>query len=202
MDQKEKAHFRSNQFLVDHFLIAMPGMGDPRFDRSVIYLCSHSPSGAMGIVINNPLEDLILNEVLHQLVGAVMPDKPTNYPDGPDQTVYYGGPVERGRGLVLHSSDYDLEASMDVSPDIRLTSSIEVLEDIAKAQGPKHALLALGYAGWSAGQLEAEIAANGWLTCKATPDIVFDHENDSKYDRALALLGIDAALLSADAGHA
>lgn len=188
--------------IIGQFLIAMPGMSDPRFDRSVIYVCSHSSSGAMGLIINKPVEDLTFAEVMHQLISDIASLEAARPHISGDQIVYHGGPVEQGRGLVLHSSDYKEETSHEVGPGISLTSSIEVLKDIALGRGPKRAMLALGYAGWSSGQLEAEIAANGWLTCPASPDIVFDSDCKTKYDRALALLGIDPALLSSDAGHA
>jgi putative transcriptional regulator len=200
MTKRPDKDLTSQSDITGQFLIAMPGMSDPRFDRSVIYICSHSRSGAMGLIINKPVEDLSFEEVLHQLVNdvaALKASRPVR-----SQIVYHGGPVEQGRGLVLHSTDYKAETSHEVSPGISLTSSIEVLKDIVEGSGPDKTLLALGYAGWSAGQLEAEIAANGWLTCAASPDIVFDDDCKTKYTRALAQLGIDPALLSASAGHA
>jgi len=183
-----------------HFLISMPGMADPRFDRCVIYLCSHSSAGAMGLIVNKLLEDITFDDIRKQLV-----DEETTEIDaesGVNVPVYLGGPVERGRGFVLHSTDYNLEASLEVNPKISLTASIEIIEDIARKSGPEKYLFALGYAGWGEGQIEAELAENSWLTCEATPEILFEPNPKVKYDRALALMGVDAALLSADAGHA
>jgi putative transcriptional regulator len=183
-----------------HFLISMPGMGDPRFERCVIYLCSHSSAGAMGIIVNKLLEDITFTEIRNQLIAEDQPEK--NAESGPDVPVYLGGPVERGRGFVLHSADYSLEASLEVNSEINLTASIEIIEDIAHKSGPDKYLLALGYAGWGEGQLEAELAENSWLNCEATPEILFEPNPKAKYEGALALMGVDAALLSADAGHA
>ena len=183
-----------------HFLISMPGMADPRFERCVIYLCTHSRAGAMGLIVNKLLEDITFDEIRKQLVDEVISENTTE----PDLNipVFLGGPVERGRGFVLHTSDYSLEASLKVNAKISLTASIEIIEDIAHKSGPDKILLALGYAGWGAGQLEAEMAENSWLTCEATPEILFEPKPTAKYDRALALMGVDAALLSTDAGHA
>ncbi len=183
-----------------HFLISMPGMADPRFERCVIYLCTHSSAGAMGLIVNKLLEDITFDEIKRQLVDEtqdeIYVDPDLNVP------IYLGGPVERGRGFVLHSADYSLESSLEVNSKISLTASIEIIEAIAKKSGPKKYLLALGYAGWGAGKLETEMAENSWLTCEATPEILFEPNPKVKYDRALALMGVDAALLSSDAGHA
>lgn len=183
-----------------HFLISMPGMADPRFERCVIYLCTHSSAGAMGLIINKQLEDITFDEIRRQLVDE---DWDENKVDpNLNVPVYLGGPVERGRGFVLHTTDYNLEASLNVNDKINLTASIEIIEAIAGSSGPEKYLLALGYAGWGEGQLEAEMAENSWLTCEATPEILFESNPMVKYDRALALMGVDAALLSSDAGHA
>jgi len=183
-----------------HFLISMPGMADPRFERCVIYLCTHSSAGAMGLIVNKLLEDITFNEIKRQLVDEAR-DEDKVEPDF-NVPVFLGGPVEQGRGFVLHTADYNLEASLEVNDEISLTASIEIIEDIARKSGPEKYLLALGYAGWGAGQLEAEMAENSWLTCEATPEILFEPNPKAKYDRALALMGVDAALLSSDAGHA
>jgi len=187
--------------LEGHFLIAMPGMGDERFARAVIYVCAHSPSGAMGFIINKP-QPVGFGELLTQL-GIVASERDIRMPkSGQEICVCMGGPVEKGRGFVLHSDDYDSESTVAVADNISLTPTIDILKAISKGVGPTTAIMALGYAGWSPGQLESEIAANGWLTCKADLDIVFDVELDSKYDRALGLLGIEPAFLASEAGHA
>ena len=183
-----------------HFLISMPGMADPRFDRCVIYICTHSSAGAMGLIVNKLLEDITFDEIRRQLVDKSLREIEAEL--GFNVPVYLGGPVERGRGFVLHSADYKLDASLEVNSEISLTASIEIIEAIAQSSGPDRFLLALGYAGWGAGQLEAEMIENSWLSCEATPDILFEPNPKLKYDRALALMGVDAALLSSDAGHA
>ncbi len=183
-----------------HFLISMPGMADPRFERCVIYLCTHSSAGAMGLIVNKLLEDITFDEIRRQLVDKSVREVEAEL--GFKVPVYLGGPVERGRGFVLHSADYNLDASLEVNSEISLTASIEIIEAIAQNSGPDKFLLALGYAGWGAGQLETEMIENSWLTCEATPEILFEPNPKVKYDRALALMGVDAALLSSDAGHA
>lgn len=188
--------------LQGHFLIAMPGMADPRFDRSVIYICTHSDVGAMGLIANKLLNDISFDEIVQQLIENDL-SKQEIKPELDHQVpIYLGGPVEQGRGFVLHSDDYKLENSLVVDKGINLTASIEILEDIAHNSGPESLLLSLGYSGWGAGQLEAEMAQNSWLNCRATPEILFEPNPELKYDRALALMGVDAALLSSDAGHA
>ncbi len=177
-------------------LIAMPGMGDPRFDHSVIYICAHSEEGAMGLIINQPAADLAFGDLLEQL------DIDTSDESLPTQ-IHIGGPVEHGRGFVLHSGEYDIaESTLRVDADFGMTATLEILEDMAMRRGPRLALLALGYSGWAPGQLEGEIAQNGWLTCDATPALVFSTENDRKWEKALKTLGIDPLTLSAAAGRA
>lgn len=177
-------------------LIAMPGMGDPRFEKSVVYMCAHSQDGAMGLIVNKPTEDLSFESLLDQL-GI------QKSPSGRDIRIHFGGPVENGRGFVLHSADYPGgSATLQVNHDISMTATQDILEALAHGGGPAHSLLALGYSGWGPGQLEGEIVQNGWLTCDADEAIVFDADNDSKWSRALALLGIDPLTLSAAAGHA
>ena len=179
--------------LAGKLLIAMPDMGDRRFDRSVVYICSHSREGAMGLIINKPQPKLRFVKLLKQLEikveGAVRETK-----------VHYGGPVETVRGFVLHSGDYP---SLDPAVGgIALTATLDILQDIARGRGPENVLLALGYAGWAAGQLEAEIASNGWLTCDADQALVFEVENTQKWTSALAKLGVSPLMLSSTAGRA
>lgn len=191
----------SSGFLDDQFLIAMPGMKDDRFARSVIYICAHSPEGAMGLIINQP-QPMRFPDLLVQL-GIVNEHEAIRLPaTARDFPIRNGGPVDRSRGFVLHSDDYTVESSMPISDEVCLTATIDILRAISTGRGPRRALMALGYAGWGAGQLEQEIADNGWLTCAADPDLLFDGDLDRKYDRVLATLGIDLAHLSNSAGHA
>ena len=177
-------------------LIAMPGMGDPRFDRSVIFICAHSEDGALGLIVNKPTPELSFASLLKQLEIEV-PSVSR------DVRVHFGGPVEGGRGFVLHSGDFVSEAStLQVSEDFGMTATLDVMEALAGDGAPRDALLALGYAGWGPGQLEAEILQNVWLTCDATHALVFDEANETKWTAALATLGVDALMLSADAGRA
>lgn len=182
--------------LAGQFLVAMPQMLDPRFARSVIYLCAHSEdSGAMGLVINKLLGSLTMGELFKQLdvqSGANVSSSP----------VHFGGPVEAGRGFVLHTSDYSEEPTLVVDGNIAVTATIEILRAIGKGEGPRRSLFALGYAGWAPGQLDAEIQANGWLSVPADNDIIFDSDQDGKWRRALAKLGVDLTMLSTDAGRA
>jgi len=182
--------------LAGQLLVAMPQMSDPRFARSVIYLCAHSDdAGAMGLVINKPLGSLTMGELFAQLDIAPSGDA-NSYP------VHFGGPVEAGRGFVLHTADYREDATRHVAGNIALTATLEVLRAIGRGLGPRQSLLALGYAGWGPGQLDAEIQANGWLSVPADEDIVFAADYEGKWRRALAKLGIDLSMLSSDAGHA
>ena len=177
-------------------LIAMPGMLDPRFAQSVVFLCAHSDDGAMGIVVNKPTSDLRLRELLDQL--SINPGE-----DFRNLPIHFGGPVEHGRGFVLHDFGYHSSIStLNVNDDFAMTATMDVLEDLADGRGPGKAIIALGYAGWGPGQLEAEIAQNGWLTCDADCEIVFDMPDASKWEAALKKLGISALTLSSDAGHA
>ena len=185
-----------NAELAGKLLIAMPDMSDPRFAKAVIYMCAHSQEGGMGLIINRPKPEIGFHALLEQLeiplgVNVRAPD------------IFYGGPVEQQRGFVLHSADYACEdGTLNVDPRIRMTATLQVLEDIAQGKGPSVALLALGYAGWGPGQLEYEIGQNGWLTCAPTEKLVFGTPNDAKWSEALKLMGIDPLLLSATAGHA
>ena len=182
--------------LTGKLLIAMPGMGDPRFDQSVVFICAHSDDGAMGLIVNKPAESISFTDLLKQLeIPAAHTDNGIH--------VYFGGPVEHARGFVLHSGEYEVPpATLYVDDTFGMTATLSILEDMAQGMGPKNSLLALGYAGWGPGQLEDEIQANGWLTCDAAPDLVFGIENDQKWAQALASMGVDARLLSGDAGHA
>ena len=190
-------------YLDGQLLIAMPAMGDPRFARSVIYMCAHSPEGAMGIIINQRAPNISFTELLSQL-NIVPPEDRIRLPSGLHaMAVYLGGPVETGRGFVLHSADYfKAESTLPIDESVCLTATIDILRDIAKGTGPDKALLALGYAGWAPGQLESEIHANGWLNCPADPGLIFDAEVDRKYSRALNRIGIDQLRLVSDSGHA
>ena len=188
-------------FLDDQFLIAMQGMKDDRFARSVIYLCAHSEEGAMGLIINQ-VQQLQFPDLLVQL-GIMDEREAIRLPSkARDFVVRNGGPVDRSRGFVLHSGDYVVESSLPVSDDICLTATVDILRAISAGRGPRQALMALGYSGWGAGQLETEIAQNGWLTCPATPELLFDADIERKYDRILASIGVDPAHLSMTAGHA
>ncbi len=177
-------------------LIAMPAMGDPRFERSVILICAHSPDGTMGIIINKPSGDLNFAGLLDHL-------KIPRAPKGRDINVHFGGPVERGRGFVLHSHDYPLgPATMQVPGGYRMTATLDILEAMAQGEGPASALLALGYSGWGPGQLDAEIARNDWLIADAPADLVFATDNARKWMGALGTLGINPLSLSSSAGRA
>jgi putative transcriptional regulator len=190
-------------FLDGQLLIAMPGMQDTRFARTVVFICAHSADGAMGITINKPASEITFTELLVQL--DILPDVPsTGVADCREHMkVHRGGPVETTRGFVLHSADYFSESStLPIDDDVCLTATLDILKAIARGRGPTRSLLALGYAGWAPGQIESEIQANGWLFCPATADIIFDPDLDAKYDRALASLGVDPSRLVSDAGHA
>ncbi len=182
--------------LTGQLLIAMPGMGDPRFAKSVVFLCAHSVEGAMGLVINHPIADLTFEELLGQLDISA-----TSAVEG--VPVHMGGPVEHGRGFVLHSGEYrESEATLQVDDRFGMTATLDILEDIAHGRGPVRALMALGYAGWGPGQLEGELAQNAWLTCLANSEIVFDTAPPEKWEAALGMLGIDPITLSAASGRA
>lgn len=185
----------SDRYTTGHFLIAMPGMADDRFQQSVIYMCAHGPDGAMGLVVNKPIDSITFPDLLTQLDIPVPPS-------GEGIEVLFGGPVETGRGFVLHSADYMQDATMVVGDDVALTATVDILRDIAEGDGPKQSLLALGYAGWSPGQLDDEIMANGWLSVEADSDLLFDTGLQTKWARALKKLGIDPLMLSDEAGHA
>jgi putative transcriptional regulator len=187
---------QGESFLEGMLLIALPGMTDERFAQTVIYMCAHSAKGAMGIVINKPIPGLSFAEVLKQLQ---IDTKPLigEFP------ILYGGPVETGRGFVLHSGDYEgSDSTLPVSEDISLTATLDILRALAEGRGPKQALFALGYAGWAPGQVEIEFQRNGWLHCKADPSLVFSVDPEAKWRTALQRLGIGPSGLVADAGRA
>ncbi len=187
---------QSPDSLKGQILIAMPGMGDPRFDHSVIYLCAHSGEGAMGLILNKPASDLELPSLMEQ-IGITPTDKMRKMP------IRFGGPVEHGRGFVLHSADYsNNNSTLQVNDTFGMTATLDILEDIAKGGGPDTCLLALGYAGWGPGQLEQELQANGWLTGDAGPELIFDPNVEGMWSQALHSIGIDPSMLSSVGGRA
>ena len=182
--------------LTGKLLIAMPGMGDPRFAHSVVMMCAYSPEGAMGLIVNKPADDLRLGNLLEQL-------EIEKGPGARDLPVHFGGPVEHGRGFVLHDGAYRSAIStLEVTPAFSMTATMDILEDLARGAGPRDVILALGYAGWGPGQLEGEIAANGWLVCDATRELVFHTGDAQKWEGALTSMGISPLTLSADGGRA
>jgi len=191
------------RYLDGRLLIAMPVMGDPRFERSVIYMCAHSADGAMGIMVNRPAGSIDFPELLVQLKIIPKADQIKLPENAESMKVLQGGPVDTSRGFVLHSGDFYIkDATLRIADGICPTATVDILKAIAKGAGPKHAILALGYAGWHPGQLENEIQGNGWLHCDADPDLVFGDDVDDKYSRALRKIGIDPGMLSNEAGHA
>jgi putative transcriptional regulator len=182
--------------LTGQMLIAMPVMGDDRFARSVVYICEHSEKGAMGLIVNKPSPEVRFLNLLEQLEIEVGPS-------ARKIRVHLGGPVERARGFVLHSTDYTSEGgTLRVNDSFAMTATMDVIEQIAKGDGPAQAMMALGYAGWGPGQLESEIARNGWLTCDASEEIVYGRANEHKWTAALKGMGVDPLLLSETAGRA
>jgi putative transcriptional regulator len=191
------------EYLDGQMLIAMPVMEDERFQRSVIYVCAHTAEGAMGIIVNHPAGSIDFPGLLMQLDIIKKSDRIMLPEDAEAMKVLKGGPVETARGFVLHSSDFFIQDStLTIDDDISLTATLDILKAIAQGNGPKRAILALGYAGWAPGQLEDEIQHNGWLHCPADPDLVFGKDTEGKYERALKKIGIDLAMLSNEAGHA
>ena len=189
--------------LTGKILIAMPGMGDPRFEHSVVYMCAHSPEGAMGLIINKPLPDLDFSDLLTQLdIQVPQGDRAISVP------VQFGGPVETGRGFVLHSGDWpgqqraDGEGTLRLGGGIAMTATRDILVDMAQGTGPQQAILALGYSGWGPGQLENEILDNGWLTTDSSLDLVLGTVPGAKWEGALRSMGVEPLSLSSAAGHA
>lgn len=194
---------QAETFLKGQLLVAMPLMSDRRFARSVIYMCAHSDDGAMGLIINHRADHISFPDLLERLGIVPQENEDGIANDILDRQVHVGGPVETGRGFVLHSADYYAnDSTLPIDREVSLTASVEILKAIAAGQGPSHAMLALGYAGWSAGQLESEIQANGWLHCPPDLDLLFDEDIEGKYERALAKIGVDPSHLVSDAGHA
>ncbi len=194
---------KSAGYLDGQLLLAMPSLTDPRFNRAVIYMCAHSADGAMGIMVNQRAPHITFPRLLEQL--EITPSCPKGGISVPldSMPVHCGGPVETGRGFVLHTSDYYVpDSTLPIDDAVSLTATIDILRAIAAGSGPMRALLALGYAGWAPGQLENEIQLNGWLTCPADPDIVFGADVEHKYERALASLGVHPSFLVSEAGHA
>lgn len=182
--------------LTGRALIAMPGMGDPRFEHSVVILCDHSEEGAMGLIINKPSDEIDMPTLLSQLNIDASADLSA-------AQVHFGGPVEMGRGFVLHSAEYaSAVTTVEVRPDVRMTATLDILEDIGRGAGPARWLIMLGYAGWGPGQLEAELAQNAWLVCDAEAALIFDRADASKWEAALETLGVAALALSAEGGRA
>ncbi len=201
--QKAGTKTAGRGYLDGQMLIAMPTMRDERFTRSVIYVCAHSSEGAMGIVVNQPAPNIRFSELLVQLEVIPAAELIQLPPRAGIVKVLKGGPVETGRGFVLHSDDFVIENStLPIDDGICLTATLDILKAIARGKGPQSAVLALGYAGWAPGQLEGEIQENGWLHCAADPELIFGPDIDGKYAKALRKIGIDPGKLSSEAGHA
>ena len=191
-----ETHNLSPQYLSNHFLIAMPTLNDVNFTQSVTFICEHNTEGAMGVTINRP-SDILLQDILDQSQIKAINSEIAH------KIIFQGGPVQTDRGFILHKkSDKEWEASLDVTDEIQLTSSKDILEAIANDQGPEDHLITLGYAGWGSGQLEKEMAENIWLSCPADSEIIFHTPIEKRWESAASLLGIDLQLLSNDAGHA
>ena len=194
---------KAGGYLDGQMLIAMPSLQDGPFARSLVYLCAHREDGAMGIIVNHSAPAVNFPDLLVQL-GIVNESESILLPPRAGEIkVLRGGPVETGRGFVLHSSDFFIDNStLPIADDVCLTATLDILKAIAKGDGPQKAVLALGYAGWSSGQLESEIRANGWLHCPADANLIFDDDFATKYERALAKIGVSIAMLSGEAGRA
>jgi putative transcriptional regulator len=202
LQKQQGSSAKGRGFLDGQMLIASPGMRDERFARTVIYVCAHSSEGAMGIVVNQPAPHISFSELLVKL--DVIPEKDKiQLPNCAEVTVLRGGPVETERGFVLHSADFFIENStLPIDEGICLTATLDILKAIARGTGPASAVLALGYAGWSPGQLENEMQQNGWLHCSADPELIFGLDIEAKYDRALRKIGVRPGMLSSEVGHA
>ena len=186
---------KNSEYLTGNLLLAMPQMRDERFMRSVIYICAHTSDGAMGLVINKIVDSVSFPELLDQLNIST---------DSADQqiSVHFGGPVETGRGFVLHSADYVKDATLVINDEVALTATIDILKSIADGKGPERSILTLGYAGWAPGQLDQEIQANGWLSLPADNTLVFDNKPENIWENAMKKIGIDFNMLSGQSGHA
>ena len=189
-------------FLTNQFLIAMPGMGDDTFSGAVVYLCEHTEKGALGLVINKPIDIKLRNLFEKVELSLDRPDRA----DLAEQPVYFGGPVQTERGFVLHEKLGDegshYNSTLSIPGGLAMTTSKDVLEALAEGAGPRRVLITLGYSGWQAGQLEDELGRNGWLTVDADPAVIFETPIEKRYERALSLLGFDPRMLSQEAGHA
>ena len=182
-------------YLTGQLIIAMPKMSDPRFSKTVIYMCAHNSEGAMGLIINKLVDELTFPDLLKQLeIKPALPKSPLN--------VFLGGPVEQARGFVLHSTEYLQDATLRVSDTVGLTATIDVLRDIAEGNGPKDKILMLGYTGWGPGQLDLEIMENGWLHVEADDALVFGDRSTNKWEMAIKKIGINPQMLSDKSGHA
>jgi putative transcriptional regulator len=184
-----------SNYLTGKFLVAMAGMPDPRFVKALILICGHDENGAMGLVINRPLMSLTFNDLLDNLKI----DAPQDFAN---IKLHFGGPVEVGRGFVIHSNDYKHESTVRINDDVSLTATADILKAIVDGKGPNKMLLALGYAGWGATQLDQEIVANGWIVTDFSQDVLFNVPIDVRWDRALALAGIKADMISLEGGRA
>jgi putative transcriptional regulator len=182
-------------YMTGQLLIAMPQMEDARFARTLIYICAHTAEGAMGLVVNRAVDNVTFPDLLRQL-------NITSSTSSPQDPILFGGPVETGRGFVLHSADYVRDATLLVDRDVGLTATLDILKDIASGQGPRRCLLMLGYAGWGPGQLDQELQANAWLTVPADEELIFDDALNDKWERSLHKIGVDFTFLTGDAGHA
>lgn len=199
MTTQKKNTKDDDAYMTGKLLLAMPSMGDMRFEKSVIYICAHDEQGAMGLVINNPLADLDFHELLEQLkiTSDITVDlKALNIP------VMNGGPVEGARGFLLHSNDFDMDDTIKVDQDIHVTGTLDALKEVAKGDGPEEKLFILGYSGWSAGQLDQELQQNAWLIVDADPELVFHNDQSKKWDMAIKKLGIEPSMLSSSGGNA
>lgn len=202
MSRKVPQEKSGRGYLDGQMLIATPTMLDDRFSRSLIYICAHSPEGAMGIVVNQPAPNINFPDLLVQL-DVIKEGEAIDISPRDEIRILKGGPVETGRGFVLHSADFFIENStLPIDEGICLTATLDILKAIAKGDGPENAVLALGYAGWAPGQLESEIQKNGWLHCPADPDLIFGADTEQKYDKALRKIGIGPGMLSGEIGHA
>ncbi len=181
--------------LAGHLLISTPAIQGSFFTRSMVYLCAHNEEGAMGVIVNYPVENIRLTEIFDQL-GIHAATKPRDLP------VHFGGPVESNRGFIVHEAEYPAEGCLIAKDGIAVTASLSILQDLAEGKGPKNGMLVLGYAGWAAGQLESEIETGSWIIAPATRQLVFDTANDLKWNVAIASMGIDLGHLSTDVGHA
>jgi putative transcriptional regulator len=203
MNFQQTSYGADSPYLDGQFLVAMPGMMDERFARAVIYICAHSPEGAMGIILNRPAANVSMPDLLVQLEIVPEMDRIRLPQQVGRMQVLMGGPVETSRGFVLHSPDFHIaQSTLPIDDSVCLTATIDILRAIAQGRGPHNAILALGYAGWGAGQLELELQSNGWLNCPADAELIFNTPAEIRYEMALRRIGIEPAMLSMEAGHA